>query len=211
MAGWWKVAAVLAPLAGLALFGAAGGASAQPAIPACGDARVQTLLRTVLMRRTNGVPVAVRNIGAQSRTPAAAMCTATVITGPNRADITYRLTMNGSDVNLLVTGQSSGLPPCDHPQVQAYMRNLIGSQIRQPITSMTRVGTASRTASNAACTAHIAAASGAEADITYSLARAANNQTDIRLTGLRQTRGPTRPAAGSPTRPPVSPPAAGRR
>jgi hypothetical protein len=186
MASWWKIAAVLAPLAVVTA------AAADPAIPACGDARVQGLLRSVLTRRTNGVPVAVSNIGTQSRTPAAAMCTAHVVTGPNQADIIYRLTIQGGDVNLLVTGQASALPPCDHPQVQVYMRNLIGGQTHQTVTTMSRIATTSRTPSAAACAAHIAAATGAEADITYSLGRAANNQTDIRLTGLRQTRGETR-------------------
>lgn len=193
MANWWKIAALLAPLA------MATTAAAQPMIPACGDSRVQGLLRNVLQRRTNGVPVAVSNVGTQSRTPAAAMCTAHVVTGRDQADIIYRLTIQGGDVNLLVTGQLSALPACDHPQVQAYMRNLIGGQTHQNVTAMSRITTTSRTAANAACAAHIAAASGAEADITYSLGRA-GPQTDIRLTGLRQTRGETRRAPAAPAR-----------
>ena len=64
---------------------------------------------------------------------------------------------------------SPQLAACDNAEILNGLKAGINNSTHQEITSITNVATASHTATTAACTAHIVAASGAEADIAYNL------------------------------------------
>lgn len=72
-------------------------------------------------------------------------------------------------VSVTLASCSPQLAACDNAEILNGLKTGINNSTHQEITSITNVATASHTATTAACTAHIVAASGAEADIAYNL------------------------------------------
>ena len=164
--------------------------SCSPALPSCDNERIQSGLRNAISARPQLSGATLSNIATASRSGSAAVCTAHLATASGiEANITYSLALRGNEAHFEVTRVDQDLARCDSPQIQTGIRNGIANSTGQTITAMTNIATTSRTATAAACTAHITAAGGAEADIVYSLTKAANGDTNFAVTNLTQTSG----------------------
>ena len=153
--------------------------------PACDSEAVQTRLRAIIGERTQQTISTLDGIRTTSRSGSGSVCTAHIAaeTG-EEANITYSLTVDGRQARLLVTRIDQQMARCDSPWIVSAIREGVGNRFQQTITGVTSIVTTSRSPAQASCTAHVAAASGAEADIRYTLSQVANGDTRYQLTGL---------------------------
>jgi hypothetical protein len=147
-------------------------------VPNCDAEQAQTLLRQAASNSASHATITnVSNIATTSHDSRNSVCTAHFAT--NRGfeyDARYHITMDGSRIRLQIDNAQPNVPPCDNATITSGLRTLISNRGGLTVSSMTNVATTSHSATGAVCTAHIAAANGAEADIGYTLTQ---SPTDI--------------------------------